>query len=146
MATTIRNPEDQQRAYRLEDIAKTLRSRMRKEGIPAVRWSMSKMVRGWGKVSQAGVSIRVGYEWERDGYNNQQARTAHRRGVDYRWVYPSVIQIDSAYKHGYNDEAQARRRAEVEQMVDRVIQIAREIEPTLTVGSDGNLTLPKEVA
>ena len=61
MTTTIRDPEAYQTADRLDEIAKALRARMRKEGIPAVRWHMSKMVRGWGDIVQAGVTVRVGF-------------------------------------------------------------------------------------
>ncbi len=141
MATTIRDPEAYQRADRLDEIAKALRARMRKEGIPAVRWHMSKMVRGWGEVSQAGVTVRVGFDWEKAGHNRLMERTAHRRGCDYRWVYPSVITLETGWRHGNE-----RARAQVEAWRIRVIDIAREIEPSLVMNQDGTLSLPgKEV-
>lgn len=141
MTTTHRDPEASQRADRLDEIAKALRARMRKEGIPAIRWHMSKMVRGWGDIVQAGVTIRVGFEWERAGYNGQQRQAAHRRGCDYTWRYPTVINLETGARR--NSETS---RAQVEAWRIRVLDIAREIEPSLVVNQDGTLSLPgKEV-
>lgn len=138
---TIRDTEDQRRTDRLEEIAKVLRSRMRKEEIPAVRWHMSKMVRGWGEVSQAGVTVRVGFDWEREGYNRAQERAARKRGRDYRWQFPSAIRLEIGYSHRATEQTQARVYA----WHDRVVAIAKEIEPSLVASQHGSeLTLPRE--
>lgn len=139
MTTTIRDPEAIQRADRLGEIAKALRRQMRKEGIAAVKWSMSKMVRGWGDISQAGVTVRVGSDWEKTGYNRQQQRAAHQRGRDYRWAYPSVIRLEIGYSRRATEQTQAKVKA----WHARVIEIAKEIEPSLVVDSDSTcLSLP----
>lgn len=85
-----------------EKVFNQLKKDLSTEGVPSVRTSASDMVRGYSVVTQDGLRVTFGRDWQKEGYQMREARAREKearkngRQGSFRWDYPTEIMVQAS--------------------------------------------------
>jgi len=127
MAKIIYNQTERKNYTELRKKAEELRKLAKKNEIPFSQKSASRMVYGWSDCIQTGIRINVGFSWEKEGYQNSQAKRLLKKGLDYEWKYPSVIIVETDVRSTDNQEVRNQEGKKAEEYFNKIRELALKI-------------------